>query len=52
MTGEKAERFVVLNLRLMAAGFAITTPPTHRLVTPELQQRNRTRLMAGLKAAS
>ncbi|MFI1510232.1 WhiB family transcriptional regulator [Streptomyces sp. NPDC020597] len=26
--------------------------PTHRLVTPELQQRNRTRLMAGLKAAS
>jgi hypothetical protein len=26
--------------------------PTHRLVTSELQQRNRTRLMAGLKAAS
>jgi hypothetical protein len=24
MTGERAERFVVLNLRLMAAGFAIT----------------------------
>jgi hypothetical protein len=24
MTGEKAERFVVLNLRLMAVGFAIT----------------------------
>ncbi len=24
MSGEKAERFVVLNLRLMAAGFAIT----------------------------
>src|SRR6267378_1959600 len=24
MTGEKAERFVVLNLRLMAIGFAIT----------------------------
>lgn len=26
--------------------------PTHRLLTPELQQRNRTRLTAGLKAAS
>src|SRR5918996_5214072 len=24
MTGEKAERFVVLNLRLMALGFAVT----------------------------
>ena len=24
MTGEKAERFVVLNLRLLAVGFAIT----------------------------